>query len=412
MSRILFTNARLFTAVDETVLDDAGVLIDGDRIEWSGPMGMAPSVEDAERVDLGGRFVMPGMTESHVHLSYSNAHPSQLDRQPVPIAMLDAVDNARTLLRFGFTSAISFGSAQGIDVHLRNSINAGRVPGPRLLASERDVGSTGSNADAKEPGSEGRKRIADGPWAVRAAVREVAKAGADVVKIFLDGEELSAHARPGVLSYTDDEVAAACDEAHLRNLRVACHARSAAAVKQAVHHGVDFIGHANFLDDEAVEMLAGARDRLFVGPGIAWEIQLLERGHEIGLSRAMMEARGYQRELDETISAVKRLREVGVRLLIGGDYGLSITPHGTNAKDLEYFVDLFGMSPGEALLCATRDGGLAMDPSGMLGTLEAGTTADLVIVDGDPTRDITVLQHEERIVGVMKDGRLVTDLLR
>ncbi|HUV17655.1 MAG TPA: amidohydrolase family protein [Ilumatobacteraceae bacterium] len=412
MSRILFTNARVFAAVDETVLDDAGVLIDGDRIEWSGPMAVAPTVEDAERIDLGGRFVMPGMTESHVHLSYSNAHPSQLDRQPVPIAMLDAVDNARTLLRFGFTSAISFGSAQGIDVHLRSAINTGRVPGPRLLASERDVGSTGSNADAKEPGSEGRKRIADGPWAVRAAVREVAKAGADVVKIFLDGEELSAHARPGVLSYTDDEVAAACDEAHLRNLRVACHARSASAVKQAVRHGVDFIGHANFLDDEAVEMLAGARDRLFVGPGIAWEIQLLERGHEIGLSRAMMEARGYQRELDETISAVKRLREVGVRLLIGGDYGLSITPHGTNAKDLEYFVDLFGMSPGEALLCATRDGGLAMDPTGMLGTLEAGTTADLVIVDGDPTRDITVLQYEERIVGVMKDGRLVTDLLR
>ena len=292
MSRILFTNARVFTAVDETVLDDAGVLIDGDRIEWSGPMAVAPTVEDAERIDLGGMFVMPGMTESHVHLSYSNAHPSQLDRQPVPIAMLDAVDNARTLLRFGFTSAISFGSAQGIDVHLRSAINTGRVPGPRLLASERDVGSTGSNADAKEPGSEGRKRIADGPWAVRAAVREVAKAGADVVKIFLDGEELSAHARPGVLSYTDDEVAAACDEAHLRNLRVACHARSASAVKQAVRHGVDFIGHANFLDDEAVEMLAGAHDRLFVGPGIAWEIQLLERGHEIGLSRAVMEAHG------------------------------------------------------------------------------------------------------------------------
>ena len=185
---------------------------------------------------------MPGMTESHVHLSYSNAHPSQLDRQPIPIAMLDAVDNARTLLRFGFTSAISFGSAQGIDVPLRDAINAGRVPGPRLLASEKDIGSTGSNADSKEPGSEGHKRIADGPWAVRAAVREVAKAGADVVKIFLDGEALSAHAAPGVLSYTDDEVAAACDEAHLRNLRVACHARSAAAVKQAVRHGVDFVG--------------------------------------------------------------------------------------------------------------------------------------------------------------------------
>ena len=222
------------------------------------------------------------MTEGHIHLSYANAHPSQLDRQPVPIAMLDAVDNAAAVLRAGFTSAISFGSAQGIDVPLRQSIDSGRVPGPRLLASEKDVGSTGSNADSQTPGSEGRKRIADGPWAVRAAVREIAKAGADVVKIFLDGEELSMHAKPGVLSFTDEEVDAACTEAHARGMRVACHARSAAAVKQAVRHRVDFVGHANFLDDEAVSKLAEARDRLVVGPGIAWELQLLERGHEIG----------------------------------------------------------------------------------------------------------------------------------
>jgi imidazolonepropionase-like amidohydrolase len=415
MTTLLITGARLFTAVDTSVIADGSVLVDGDHIVWSGPTDSIPAGTpdrgDVEVLDVGGKFVMPGMTESHVHLSYSNAHPSQLDRQPIPIAMLDAVDNARTLLGYGFTSAISFGSAQGIDVPLRDAIEAGRIPGPRLLASEKDVGSTGSNADAQAPGSESRKRIADGPWAVRAAVREVAKAGADVVKIFLDGEELSPHAAPGVLSYTDDEVAAACEEAHARRLRVACHARSAGAVKQAVRHGVDFVGHANFLDDEAVEMLAGARERLFVGPGIAWEIQLLERGHEIGLSRSMMEARGYQREIDETISAVKRLREVGVRLLIGGDYGLSITPHGTNAKDLQYFVDLFEMSPAEALLCATRDGGLAADPSGLLGTLEAETTADLVIVDGDPIVDIAVLQDGDRITGVMQAGRLHTDLL-
>jgi imidazolonepropionase-like amidohydrolase len=408
MTKLLITGARLFTAVDENVIDDGSVLIERDRISWSGSTADLPSAAraDADVLDADGKFVMPGMTESHVHLSYSNAHPSQLDRQPVPIAMLDAVDNARTLLRFGFTSAISFGSAQGIDVPLRDAIDSGRVPGPRLLASEKDLGSTGSNADSAAPESDGRKRIADGPWAVRAAVREVAKAGADVVKIFLDGEALSAHAAPGVLSYTDEEVAAACDEARRRNLRVACHARSAGAVKQAVRHGVDFVGHANFLDDEAVDMLADARDRLFVGPGIAWEIQLLERGHEIGLRRSAMEARGYQHEIDETISAVKRLRDVGVRVLIGGDYGLSITPHGTNAKDLEYFVDVFEMTPTEALLCATRDGGLAFDPTGMIGTLEPETLADLVIVDGDPTRDITVLQEAPRIVTVIKGGEV------
>lgn len=404
---LLITNARVFVGMDESVIEDGSLLVDGELIRWVGAAGDQPEVDaDIEVLDAEGKFVMPGMTESHVHLSYANAHPSQLDRQPVPVAMLDAVDNARTLLAMGFTSAISFGSAQGIDVPLRDAINSGRIPGPRLLASERDIGSTGSNADSKAPDSEGRKRIADGPWAVRAAVREVAKAGADVVKIFLDGEELSAHAAPGILSYTDEEVAAACEEAHARGLRVACHARSADAVKQAVRYGVDFIGHANFLDDEAVEMLAANRDRLVVGPGIAWEIQLLDRGHEIGLSRELMEAKGYQREVDATIDSVKRLRDVGVRIVMGGDYGLSITPHGTNAKDLEYFVDLFGMSHAEALLCATRDGGAAADPNGMLGTLEAGTYADIVIIDGDPSTDIAVLQEASKITAVIKAGRL------
>jgi len=178
-------------------------------------------------------------------------------------------------------------------------------------------------------------------------------------------------------------------------------------VKQAVRHGVDLIGHANFLDDEAVDMLAANKDRLFVGPGIAWEIQLLDRGHEIGLSRAMMEAKGYQHEVDATIDSVKRLQDVGVRVLIGGDYGLSITPHGTNAKDIEYFVDLFAMSPTQALLCATRDGGAAADPTGMVGTLEPGKYADIVIVDGDPSTDVTVLQDPTAISAVYKGGSLV-----
>ncbi|MEM9607269.1 MAG: amidohydrolase family protein [Actinomycetota bacterium] len=400
----LLTNCRVFTAVGDVVIDDGAVLVEDDRIVWVGAATEAPP-DAGEVVDLGGRFVMPGMTEGHAHLSYANAHPSQLDRQPIPTAMLDAVDNARALVEHGFTSAISFGSAQGIDVPLRDAIRSGRVPGPRLLASEKDVGSTGSNADSQAPDSEGRKRIADGPWAVRAAVREVAKAGADVVKIFLDGEELSTHAKPGVLSFTDAEVEAACDEAHARGMRVACHARSAGAVKQAVRYGADFVGHANFLDDEAIEMLAAARDRLVVGPGIAWEVQLLERGHEIGLSRRAMEQRGYQLEIDATVEAVKRLREVGVRITIGGDYGLSITPHGTNAKDLGYFVELFGMSPADALLAATRDGGWAFDPAGMAGTLEPETWADLVVVDGDPTVDVGVLL--DGVVGVMQGGTWV-----
>jgi imidazolonepropionase-like amidohydrolase len=411
MTTRVLKHLRLFTGVDGSVIDDGAVVVEGQRIRFAGRAADLP-VTDGDSVvdDLGGAFVMPGMTESHIHISYNNAHPQQLNKQPLPTAMLDAVDNARRVLAAGFTSAISFGSAQGIDLPIRDAINAGRVPGPRLAASDRDLGSTGSNADTSGPNDDGIKIIADGPWAVRTAVRGLAKKGVDVVKIFLDGEAISAHARPGVLSYADEEVAAAVEEAHIRGMRVACHARSAAAVKQAVRHGIDFVGHANYVDDEAVDMLRSVRDRVFVGPGIAWEIALLERGHEIDLSRDLMVERGYQREVDETISAVKRLREAGVRVLVGGDYGLNITPHGTQAKDLEYFVDLFDMSPTEALLCATRDGGAAFDPDGSVGTLEEGKLADLVVVDGDPTVDITVLQDMARIQMVIKEGIVYRDL--
>ena len=306
------------------------------------------------------------------------------------------------MLTSGFTSAISFGSTYKIDVALRDAINAGQIPGPRLLAAGRDLGATASNVDS----GGGLSKIADGPWELRKAVREQRKARVDIVKIFIDGEGINPVHPPGELSFCDEEVAAVVDEAHRRKLRVACHARSAAAVKQAVRAGVDFIGHANYLDDEAVELLAKQKDRLFVGPAIAWEVQYLNRCESLGVSKAAVRAQGYEAEIEATVESVARLRAAGVRLVVGGDYGISIAPHGTYAKDLEYFVELFGMSPAEALICATRNGGLAMDPGGRLGTLTAGATADFVIVAGDPLADVRVLQDHAKLT-VVKGGRTV-----
>lgn len=413
---VLFTNLRLFTGVDETLIDDGAVLVSGAHVKAAGHSSQIRDVApDVRRVDLGGRFVMPGMTESHAHLSYAYNGPTELDKTPVEEAMVNSIENARLMLGSGFTSAISFGSVHRIDVFLRDAINKGRIPGPRLAAGGRDLGATGSNADTHKdwfkPQIEGLGLLANGPWQVRQAVRTLRKNRVDVVKIFLDGENLSDHAPAGELSYTDEEVEAAVDEAHRRNMRVVCHARCADAVKQAVRYGIDIIGHANYLDDEAIEMLRQARDRVFVGPAIAWEMQFIANCEKMGIPRETVRARGYDREVEETIKAVRRLREVGVRVLIGGDYGLNITPHGTYAKDLEYFVTLFDMSPAEALLCATRDGGAAADPTGMVGTLEAGKYADLLVVDGDPLSDVRVLQDHSKILGVMKGGRMYRHLV-
>jgi len=414
---VLFTNARLFTGVNDEAIDGGAIWVDGKYVRKAGRAAdIGPVPDDVKRIDLGGQFVMPGMTESHAHISYTNNGPGDLDKTPVEQAMVWSIDNARVVLGSGFTSAISFGSVHRIDVYLRDAIEKGYIVGPRLCASGRDVGATASNADLHpdyaKPQMEGLGMLADGPWAVRKAVRTLRKNGANVVKLFLDGEGLSNHAPPGELTYTDEEVDAAISEAHSRNMRVATHSRSAAAVKQAVRFGADFIGHANYLDEEAVDMLRRARDRLFVGPAIAWEIQFLANCENMGFTRQAARERGYEREVEATVDAVKRLKAAGVRVLIGGDYGLNITPHGTNAKDIEYFVDLFGMSPAEALLCATRDGGAAVDPSGMLGTLEDGKYADLVIVDGDPMADVRVLQDHSKITAVMKDGQLYRGLTR
>ncbi|MEE2683176.1 MAG: hypothetical protein VYD77_04510, partial [Actinomycetota bacterium] len=176
MSALVIHNARVFCGLHEEIIEDGVVSVVDSYIRYAGPSSGFKDIEsDVERYDAQGKFVMPGMTESHVHLSYNNAHPQQLNNQPLPLAMLDAVDNARVLLGSGFTSAISFGSAQGLDVPLRDAIDSGRVPGPRLAASDRDLGSTGSNADGTFGGDSSKKIIADGPWAIRKAVRDLAK---------------------------------------------------------------------------------------------------------------------------------------------------------------------------------------------------------------------------------------------
>ena len=194
-------------------------------------------------------------------------------------------------------------------------------------------------------------------------------------------------------------------------MRVACHARSAAAVKQAVKAGVDFIGHANYLDDEALALLEASCDRVFVGPAVAWEITFLEHYQSFGFATGSPEHKGYAAELEATQASVKRMREAGIRVLVGGDYGLNITPHGTYAKELQYFTDYFGFSAGEALQAATKHGGEAFMPDGSLGTLEAGKIADMVIVKGNPLEQIGVLQDADAIAAVIKEGQIYTGLL-
>ena len=415
---IVLNNIALFNGHADHFCGDACVAFTDGRIIYAGPREGSPSLDDgAQVIDGQGHFVMPGMVESHAHLSYTNNGPLELDKSPVEEVMIKTIHNARVMLGSGFTSAISFGSVHRVDAFLKRGIESGEVLGPRLLAGGRDIGSTGSNADLHPDYAQlkidGLGMITDGPWEVRKAVRTLSKNGVDVVKVMIDGELISSGGgiKPGVLGFTDEELAVLVGEAHHRGMRVACHARSAAAVKQAVKAGVDFIGHANYLDDEALALLEASRDRVFVGPAVAWEITFLEHYQSFGFATGSPEHKGYAAELEATQASVKRMREAGIRVLVGGDYGLNITPHGTYAKELQYFTDYFGFSAGEALQAATKHGGEAFMPDGSLGTLEAGKIADMVIVKGNPLEQIGVLQDADAIAAVIKEGQIYTGLL-
>ena len=411
----IFSNLNLFKGDSNTICEDASIWVDGNIIKYAGPSSeFTNTSHNIERVDLGGKTVIPGMTESHAHISYTNNGPLELDKTPIEEAMIKTVENARIMLGSGFTSAISFGSVHRIDVFLRDAINNGQIAGPRLLAGGRDICAIGGNADMypdhAKPQTEGLAIITDGPWEIRKAVRSLWKNGVDVVKVMIDGELISLQGRPGDLGYKDEEVEALVDEAHRKKMKVACHARSAEAVKQAVRSGIDFIGHANYIDSEALDLLIENKDRVYVGPAIAWEMAFLDNAEEMGYKNDSREVIEYQKELEETISSYKKMKEAGIKILVGGDYGLDIAPHGTYAKDLEYYVNLFGFSNAEALHCATSMGGEAMNNDGLLGTIEEGKLADLVIIDGNPLEDITILQDHKKIKAVMKDGLIYQGL--
>jgi imidazolonepropionase-like amidohydrolase len=410
---MLLEHGRIFDGTGNDDIPDGSIWIEGDEIRRVGSADQFDDVDqNVPRIDLGGRFVMPGLTEPHSHLSYFNAKGLQdLDLNcTAETTTIAAMLNARTMLRCGYTSSFSFGSLHAVDVALRNAINSGMVPGPRYVACGRDVMGTGGmvdwNPDHLQLGMDGLALLADDPWAVRKAIRSIRKAGADSVKVYLDGEGMVECDLPGELSYTQEEANAAGDEAHRRNLKVICHARSADAVIMGLNAGFDVIGHANYLNDEALGRLREERHRIFVTPAIHWQVGLYAEGAEFGLTHEALDSLGYKNEMIETINSVAKMRAAGVRVLPGGDFGLAWTPHGTYAKDLQNFVDLFSFTPRETLLAATRDAGAMVDFGGKVGTLEVGKFADVVVVDGDPTEDITVLQDMDKVVTVIKGGRI------
>jgi imidazolonepropionase-like amidohydrolase len=246
--------------------------------------------------------------------------------------------------------------------------------------------------------------VCDGPDEFRRVARQMCREGVDTLKINPSGDEFVPYARAQQTVMNDAEVAAVCEVARSRGKRVAAHARSAESVKMCLRHGVEIIYHATFADEEAIDQLEAAKDRVFVAPTLGITYTTLNEATQWGITPAVGEQLGLKRELAHAVKVMNELKRRGVRILPGGDYGFAWNPVGRNARDLEHFVNLLGFTPIEAVTAATKLGGEIMMQGDELGLVKPGYLADLLLVDGNPLADIRILQDRNRLLAIMKDG--------
>ena len=398
-------NVQLFDGTGEPRFP-ATVIVSGDRIAAVLREGedFASSASDIV-IDGEGRTLMPGMVEAHAHLSWPSSveqmyHAFMLPPDEMRVATWR---NARVLLDHGFTSAFSAGAlGDTLEVELRDEIAAGRTPGPRLRASTIERSPEGADGieTGKKVSMEGR-----GPQAMREFVRRCAGWGIDNVKLVISGEDALLPGSSQHILYDEDEVAAACDEAHRLGMLVAAHTQAAEAVKIALRSGVDVLYHCSYADDEALDMLEAQRNRIFMGPAIGVIVGTLEATPPPHIDMSSMKEMAGP-VIANTRRLVPELRRRGVRVLPGGDYGFPFNPNGRNARDLQHFVDLYGYTPTDVLVAATKLGGEIMGLGGELGLVKPGYLADLLLVDGDPTEDVSILQDKGRLAMIMQGGRL------
>jgi imidazolonepropionase-like amidohydrolase len=403
MRRIILKHGRIFDGSGAPAFAGS-VLIEGDRIAQvaRGEDGLI-GAGDAETIDCTGATVMPGLVEAHGHLTW----PSSTERfeprfmLPPEEMMLAAARNARILLDHGFTSVFSAGAlGERIEVVLRDEFARGGLPGPRLLASTIERSPEG--AEGVETGK--KLSMGEGPEAMRTFARRCKDLGIDTIKLVLSGEDQLLPGSSQHILYHEDEVAAACETAHELGMRVAAHTQAAEAVKIALRAGVDVLYHCTHADAEALDMLEAQKDRIFMAPAVGVLVGTLEATPPPHIDMASMKEFA-KPAIEMSQRLVPELKRRGVRVLPGGDYGFPFNPNGTNARDIEHFVTLYGYTPAEALSAATMLGGQIMGMGGELGLIRPGYIADLLIVEGDPTADVRILQDKANLRSILQAGR-------
>ncbi|MFJ2814501.1 MULTISPECIES: amidohydrolase family protein [unclassified Streptomyces] len=402
-------NATLVDGTGAAPVVDAVVIADATgTLTYAGPAATAPAPapvgESVTVIDAGGRTVLPGFFDCHVHLAYAHgAHPGRRGELDPVLVTLDTAARLRQTLDAGITTARDLA---GLSAGFRTAIESGRIIGPRLHTAVRVISHTGGHADVRLPDgtdlSAGMSELADSVDESRLAVRRVLREGADLVKICATGGMGSPYDQPDDEGLLEEEIRAVVDEARRHGDKpVAAHAQGNAGILNAIRGGVTSIEHGYGMDDQAIEM-AGERD-IFVVPTLSTVYA--------GINKATMAPYHYEKKVrwsGMTKENISRAIERGSRIALGTD--AAVGPHGVNLMELSYLVDL-GMSPMDAIVAGTRTSAELLGLDDRLGTLTAGRLADLVIADGDPLADIGVLGDPANIVCVVQEGRVHKDTL-
>lgn len=397
---------QLLDTEHQQVRKDMMIKVDGQRIVQVTSAKQAHPTATDTVYDLSAYTVLPGLIDVHVHLT-SDAHKHGLRGvadSPVRKAMY-GVSAARDTVMAGFTTVRNLGAPAFVDVALRDAIKAGEVMGPNMLVSGPPLCITGGHCDnnrlpynyhAKSTG------VADGPWAVRAQVRENVKYGVDVIKFMASGGVLSAGTKVNASQFTLAEMKALIDEAHERGRKVAAHAHGTVAIKRALAAGVDSIEHGSLIDDEGIAL--AKKTGAFVDMDIYVDTYILETGPKVGITEESL-AKERQVGLIQRQN-FRKVHDAGVNMAFATDAG--VYPHGDNAKQFKYMVK-WGMTPWEAIQAATQKAAELLDwrtPDGQLqvGSIAAGKMADIIAVKRNPLDDIQVL---EQVPFVMSRGTVI-----
>jgi imidazolonepropionase-like amidohydrolase len=402
--RTLLANAQVLACSGDQAERpvDGDILIEGNRIAAVSRGRIAIDAASARVVDVRGATVLPGLCDAHTHISWPLDFVfdhNGVASSPVAAHALDVAAVARTFLESGYTLIVGAGVLQpGDDVLAKDAIERGLIRGPRIVPSGLMITERGAlGAD------DGLMEVAADAQGLRALVARQCDAGVRAIKMFISGDSI-VPGFPSSDTYMDDDmVCAAVEEADRHGAFVTVHARGSASVAMAARAGVRLIHHACFLDDEAISALESRRDDVWVCPGLHYLYAVVHGYAEPwGVTPEQVDASGYREEFRAQVDGLRKLRAAGIRIVAGGDFGHQWTRHGTYAAELARYVELVDMTPVEALHTATRNAAplVGLD----VGEIRAGALADLLVLDGDPTADITVLQDPARRRAVIKDG--------